>query len=576
MTNFSIEQFQLDAESVKTWSDQDDRHHNWPVVYTLNSDSEIYIGESLNASSRMRQHLESTEKRSLRAVKVVLDDTFNKSVCLDLESYLIQLLSGDGKYKVLNRNDGIVNAEYYGRSDYRTRFAEIVEQLRSLDTFTKSIAEIQNSALFKLSPFKALNEDQAIAVEAILSDLLRDLDKGVKESVVVQGDPGTGKTVVAIFIIKLLRDIASLRPGEREESDSVFANLFVDANRILLQDLRIAFVVPQQSLRKSIQDVFKNTPGIDPEMVVSPIEVGLAEHRYDLILVDETHRLRRRSNESSAMANHQFRDINMKLFGKDDLAITQLDWIKRQSDQQIFFVDPAQSIRPADIPLSIQMSFIDAAREVGRFHRLASQMRIIGGSDYVAYVRDILNGRSPKLQSFGDYEFRMFDNLAEMRSVIFDQNDRVELSRLIAGYGWKWLSKSDKTAYDFALDGCLLRWNSTDKDWINSSHSIEEVGSIHTVQGFDLNYAGVIIASDLRYDVRSKQIIFDRKSYFDTKGKENNGILGIKYSDDDLLKFVRNIYSVLLTRGVLGTYVYVVDPALRKYLSNFIPLWSSR
>ena len=199
MTNFSIEQFQLDAESVKTWSDQDDRHHNWPVVYTLNSDSEIYIGESLNASSRMRQHLESTEKRSLRAVKVVLDDTFNKSVCLDLESYLIQLLSGDGKYKVLNRNDGLVNAAYYGRSDYRTRFAEIVEQLRSLDTFTKSIAEIQNSALFKLSPFKALNEDQAIAVEAILSDLLRDLDKGVKESVVVQGDPGTGKTVVALL-----------------------------------------------------------------------------------------------------------------------------------------------------------------------------------------------------------------------------------------------------------------------------------------------------------------------------------------------------------------------------------------
>jgi DUF2075 family protein len=86
------------------------------------------------------------------------------------------------------------------------------------------------------------------------------------------------------------------------------------------------------------------------------------------------------------------------------------------------------------------------------------------------------------------------------------------------------------------------------------------------VQGNDLNYAGVIIGNDLRYDPIRGRLFFDRASYFDTKGKENNPRLGVVYTDDDLLTFVTNIYGVLLTRGMLGTYVYVRDPALREHL----------
>jgi uncharacterized protein len=91
------------------------------------------------------------------------------------------------------------------------------------------------------------------------------------------------------------------------------------------------------------------------------------------------------------------------------------------------------------------------------------------------------------------------------------------------------------------------------------------------VQGYDLNYAGVIIGSDLRYDEATGSVFVARESYFDKKGKENNVRLGKVYSDDDLLRFVRNIYAVLLTRSIRGTYVYVCDPALRAYLKRFIP-----
>jgi DUF2075 family protein len=145
------------------------------------------------------------------------------------------------------------------------------------------------------------------------------------------------------------------------------------------------------------------------------------------------------------------------------------------------------------------------------------------------------------------------------------------LSRLVAGYAWEWKTKNDKTAYDIEIEGSRLRWNSVQTDWIASSKSIEEVGSIHTVQGYDLSYAGVIIGPDLRYDTAAGKLVAHRDSYFDKKGKENNKRLNKVYSDDDLLRFIRNIYAVLLTRSIHGTYVYVCDPALRAYLKQFLP-----
>ena len=144
------------------------------------------------------------------------------------------------------------------------------------------------------------------------------------------------------------------------------------------------------------------------------------------------------------------------------------------------------------------------------------------------------------------------------------------LARLIAGYAWDWKSRRDPSAFDIEIDGLQLRWNSQAKDWINSARSIDEVGSIHTVQGYDLNYAGVIIGNELRYDPDARRLYIDRDSYRDAKGKENNKQRELTYSDDDLLEFIRNIYGVLLTRGIRGTYVYVCDPNLRAYVEGTI------
>lgn len=299
--------------------------------------------------------------------------------------------------------------------------------------------------------------------------------------------------------------------------------------------------------------------------------VGFAEEDFDLLIVDEAHRLNQRTNQPSGVQNRNFRLITEKLFGSDDKTKTQLDWIRTKSRHQILLVDAEQSIRPADISREDLSALVTQAKGEGRHYSLTTQMRVSAGSHYVRYIRLILGSVVGEVlpNSFEGYDLRFFDSVVEMRDAIHRRDAEVGLSRLLAGYAWRWKSKNDKSAFDIEEQGHTFRWNSVQTGWVASPNSLSEVGSIHTVQGYDLNYAGVIIGPDLRYDPVRDKLFIDRASYFDTKGKENNPTLGKIYTDDDLLRYISNIYAVLLTRGMLGTYVYVSDPELREHLRPF-------
>lgn len=576
MTSFSIEKFESSEVSNLKVVAGDERYRNWPVVYMLSDNESIYVGETLNFAIRMNQHLSSEEKRKLTAVRIILDDTFNKSVCLDLESYLIGRFAGDGKFKVLNRNDGITNAEYFDRHRYRKLFDDISENLRQQGLFQHSLAEIENSHVFKLSPFKALNMDQLLSVRAILSKLLNDRSSGRQTSNVISGDPGTGKTVIAVFLMKLIREIAACASEDDINPDSPFVDFFTSDNRQLLADLRVGLVIPQQSLRASVRKVFKLTPRLNDNMVLDVFQVGESTSKHGLLIVDETHRLNHRANQSSGAQNKRFAEINKALFGHDSDSFSQLDWIYEQSENRIFLLDSAQSVRPSDLPMDVQQKMICDAKATENFYELRSQMRVKADRDYVTYIRDILSERPPQPREFVDYDLKFYDDFSEMRSDILLREAEVGLSRVIAGFAWPWQSKRDKTKNDIEIGGIELKWNSTDKDWINSKNSINEVGSIHTVQGYDLNYAGVVIGPELCYDSINRRFVLERQNYFDTKGKENNARRGIIYDDDAILMYVKNIYGVLLTRGICGTYLYVCDPELRNYLRQFVVQTNSR
>lgn len=554
---------------------------NWPVVYTLNSTRDIYIGETQNAVTRMLQHLKNQEKQHLDIARIVLDDSFNSSVCLDLESTLIGWFAGDGKFNVLNLNEGVRRLNYPDRDTFQRRFVEIFEALRSGGLFDHDLKAIENSVLFKLSPFKELTIDQLAAVENILEGLFSDLASGAPSTSVIQGEPGTGKTIVGIYLTKLLRDIQETRDLDDIEGKGVLWEFFTSGYRELLEDVRIGIVVPQQSLRKSIMRVFDHTPRLDSAMVLTPFQVGASRERFDLLIVDEAHRLNRRANQPSGPLNLKFAKINEHLFGTDDDRYTQLDWIRAQSTHQVLLIDSEQSVRPADLPAETLRSVVGEAARESRHFRLATQMRVKAGTDYVGFVRELMTGSARAMPELGEYELLLFENFREMRDRIRERDLQHGLSRVVAGYAWEWKSDPkrrensrlplNERPFDIEIDGVSLRWNSTDTDWINSFHSREEAGSIHTTQGYDLNYAGVIIGADLRYDPATGSTRFDRANYFDKKGMENNRRLGIVWTDDELLRYVRNIYGVLMTRGVRGTYVYACDPKLRAHLGRLIP-----
>ena len=154
-------------------------------------------------------------------------------------------------------------------------------------------------------------------------------------------------------------------------------------------------------------------------------------------------------------------------------------------------------------------------------------------------------------------DFKTFE--CKYREVVF----KAPLTRMIAGYSWKWKSKSDPSEYDIVIDNIKKRWNSTNVEWPHSENAINEVGSIHTIQGYDLSYGFVIFGREIDYDFESREIVVDRDLYFDTYGKRGT-------NDSELRKYIENIYYVLMTRGIEGTYVYVCNPNLRKYFSNYL------
>jgi DUF2075 family protein len=569
MTGFEIRRERFDASQVRSWIGEDGRHDDWPVVYAISGSNDVYVGESVNAGTRMLQHLGSPKAALLDEFRVVLDDTFNKSVCLDLETYLIRALNADGSFTVLNKQSSARNSNYYDRSHYRERFASIFEALRAEGLFHHDLEEIENSNLFKLSPFVSLTPTQAAAVESIVA-LVREAPRGRADPVVVQGDPGTGKTVVGIFLAKLLADLG--RPVDTHLDTDTFVEDELDGGETL-GNLRIGFVVPQQSLRETIRGVFKATPALSDVPVLTPFDVADDEDDFDVLIVDEAHRLQQFSG-TLQMLSSRYRHINRRLFPGDveGTAHTQLDWITARSRVPVLLLDDEQTIRPmSDLPASTVRELVEGSQRDGRYLRLWTQMRTLAGEAYIDHVAAVLRGDDVERLEFPDYDLRLYDDVRHMREDIMARDAEHGLSRVLAGFAWPWVSKKDKDTPDIEIDGLRLFWNRTDKDWINSPTALEEVGCIHTSQGYDLNYAGVIIGDELRWDADGEKPVFVRSSYHDRNGQKNNKALGQTYTDADLLDYVVNIYRVLLTRGIRGTYVYVCDPALRERLRTYFP-----
>ncbi|MBC6992934.1 DUF2075 domain-containing protein [Neolewinella lacunae] len=569
-TNFSVDEFDLDRSFYNKVIDHSLAKDNWPIVYILSDGTKkvAYVGETIDTISRMKMHFSHELKQKLTAIHLISSDQFNKSVTLDIESNLIKYMAADKQFTLLNGNLGIANHNYYQKNKYWDLFVELWNKLQKKGLAERSLSFIENLNLFKYSPYKSLSAEQNEGLLNILKSLAEDTHKNT----LVEGGAGTGKSILAIFLFKLLTtSTEDLNFQEFGENEVEIISL-VEKIKKEKPNFKMALVIPMSSFRKTLQNVFSQINGLSPQMVVGPSEI--ASQRYDLVVVDEAHRLRQRVNLGAYFGSF---DQASKKLGLDSKKNNELDWILQQADRTVFFYDANQSIKPSDVPKESFDRLI--ASPATRKQKLHSQFRVRGGNDYVEYIDRLLNGRLvPGANKFKhpNYDLKLFYSLEQMVEKIKQKNKGEGLSRLIAGFSWPWVSNPKKRKkpewepYDIIEDGVYLRWNTTDKDWINTPGSEDEVGCIHTTQGYDLNYAGIIFGNEISYNPDNNEIIVHKEKYHDKNGKNTIN------DPQRLVDYVINIYKTMMLRGIKGTYIYVCDKDLRNYFSQFIPVIEQR
>lgn len=569
LTNTKYKRFSFDNEGAEKIKNTLDKGQNWPIVYILNGDKEAYVGETNNAYKRIGQHLENKRRLVMKNVLLLINDSFNKSATLDIENKLIQFMHADGKFELQNENAGqSVQHNYYQRGLYEQCFQDVWNELKRKKLANKTLYEIKNSEIFKYSPYKELTDDQFTCVESLLKMTGTALEKGINKKLVIQGGAGTGKTVLAVYFIKCLVDILA-RNTNFEDLDEVLPEdspILQSAQLVkVIQEhkgLKIAFVVPTPSFRETVKKIFKVTKGLKPSMVIGPNDI--AKKDYDIVIVDEAHRLQRRQD----LVNYGAYDAVCDSLGLPHSS-TQLDWIAaKKRPVTVIFYDPKQRVKTTDMLDESFNAFINEADVI----TLGTQLRIQGGNEYIEFINKLLNNQHATYES-DKYDLFVFDDYGEMEQAIKAQNKKNEgLCRIVAGISYPYSAKMrDKVAkkkldVDVDGDGKYLRmWNLgfNDPTFITDEEHKDEIGCVYTCQGYDLNYAGVILGPDIFYNKETKQIDIHIEKCTDRKAK-------VKGNDEETKKNILHQYLVLLTRGIYGTYIYAVDKDLRDYLSECI------
>ena len=287
-----ISEYDFSKESLVHISENQWVKNQWPLVYFIKCEQKklAYVGESTNALSRLNNHLANDQRTILKKVSIIGCDKFNKSATLDIESNLIQYISSEGSFTLQNGNNGLSHHNYYQRELYGNLFKEVWKKLIEKKVVNKTLEQIQNSNFFKYSPYKSLNQDQYNSV----LEIIENLNKKSSTHIFVKGSAGTGKTILATYLIKLLvSKYEELNVEDIDDENYREIQLLSDFRK-KYPIIKIGLVIAMTSLRSTLQKVFSKIPGLNKGMIISPSDTF--KERYDILIIDEAHRLRQRKN----------------------------------------------------------------------------------------------------------------------------------------------------------------------------------------------------------------------------------------------------------------------------------------
>lgn len=602
---------------------------NWPVVYILYSDTEdstekqLYVGESTSATQRMGDHLANPQRNVFNAVRIIFDKKFNKSAILDVEQSLINLFYADNeknpKYILQNRNDGQSDShDYYDRSFYQHKVREIWQELKDNSDIRidQDYNSIINSKLFKFSPYTVLTEEQNDVCVDVLDNTFNVLESWNESSkpyvACINGKAGTGKTIVLMHMFGMLESPKPISSGKNSSKGKIEAfNSLINriSNYKEMNGLNFAYVCSFDSLHNTMCDVVKGTYGRRSPgkgKVLKPGDLAKSSDPFDVVFIDESHRLFRRS---VGMGTGPFRNTNTKLFGSQEDSLgqpyTQMDWILKKAKCVVMVYDENQAVRKQDMrPKDFVNAYTRANVQPEKFY-LQGQMRCNGGAHFMDFLDNMLSTDTQaellKCPDVGSYEIKLFDNAPSLIQAIAEKDDEYGLCRTVCGPGNQYhlgrytsainkfkednsLTDNDlyndplirKQLQDFLLnvlseeDGVLSfpnqigenqRYIRNLSDWVLKGNPFE-IGCIHMVQGYDLNYVGVIFSKELHFDSENHKVYINKNEI------EDRNSIPRGLDTNDIEKFILNTYKVLLSRGVQGCYLYAVNTDMQEYLAS--------
>lgn len=545
----------------------------YPTIYIVNDKNSdgysVYVGETTDIVRRTNQHLGEIRedwakfsKSNTTKMFVIGHHHFNKSLTLDIENRLmLYLLSVDKVSNVQNRRGNPQN-KYYTSDEIDEIFTKIWSSLNKKNKYLFPAESIvRNSAIFKSSPFHKLTNEQLKAKNEIIFKITSALSKNEFGTLIlVKGEAGAGKTVL---MSSLIDDLLN-----SDDTDFIRENNAI--NLVVNHD-------DQLSVYKEIEKKLEWKSGLNLDVAMKPTQFLNALKKQDvdagIVVIDEGHLLLTAKNQAYQGGNH-LKDI----LSKSKVVVLVYDDNQIMNKSQIW----------------VDNSFLTLQHQAslsGNLIELNNQMRIKASESTISWIRNIIDKREiTKLKEDKNYDIQIFNSPKELQDAIKlkDENRHLGISRLIATYDWEYSSQSKpkekykdrykdeyKNYWCVEIDGWLCPWNrelSRDRknsklSWIEQPQTIDEVGSTFTVQGFDLNYAGVIIGPSVKYR--------DGKIKFDVSASKNKGAVQnrklengeMKNFGEDLLK---NELNVLLTRGVNGLYIYAVDEELQAALKDAI------
>lgn len=398
---------------------------------------------------------------------------------------------------------------------------------------SKQLADSLSSMLKGNDEFVMLDDQKVVYESAVY--LAKKAQGGTKQVLIVEGGPGTGKSVLAVNLLVNLtaEGIASQYVTKNSAPRSVYS------------------VKLSGSYKKSyINNLFVGSGNF----------IETVPNTMGALIVDEAHRLNMKSGMFSNLGENQIKEII------------------KTARFSVFFVDDCQRIHMKDIG-SVQY-IKQCAEEMGanvHLEHLSSQFRCNGSDGYLSWLDNALQIRETAniRLTEEDYDFRIYDSPTEMFEAIKHKNEVNNKSRVVAGYCWDWKSKQDRNAYDIEIPHFYFRkqWNlNSNEPWLIGEHSIDQIGCIHTCQGLELDYVGVIIGQDLSY--KNNQVVTDgfKRSSNDQSLKGFKEMMK-KNPSEALQKvdaIIKNTYRTLMTRGMKGCYIYCCDPALAEHFRELM------